>query len=490
MLIPHIADNKKLNSKQKSGIDIAFWTWILKAKVTDVLDLPWLKDWNLPSDLVAALKIFAKYNLDWAIVSNQIFNLWLNHLHKMVLDKVTHSQPLTNWQEWEIYVISDNEWNEFLVAKKRYHIWWEKEFENHKIAFDLSNKIDCWVKIPLPVDFFIDWEDEYIIMEYIHWRTLYTLIWEEITNDFLIPKVNQFLSEKLWWNYSSHLLDFISTYWSNGRVVYSNDNDCINWMRDICSLLNEIWILSAGFGAFNHIDPTNPDSPKEYFIEKKLLIDYLSKISLFTSDEKRTITSKLHIFLSKMHELWLYHNDLWKNFRNIMFDWCDPYIIDFWKSDFNNSSSSLLWNYSIDTDIINVINSTKDKKNTEKQVDYSRIISNWKSIWLVILDNDLQISVKLKWTINLKKVLNDFIHGQNLSIYNWLIHKNPKWDYKIKSTELWKKRLFSLISLLSEEEKEELLSIINLMLAENQKTNTRKYFYSTLFKKYIEASYW
>lgn len=414
-----------------------------------------------------------------------------DNFKNFILEEISQKQPLTNWQEWEIYKI-EIENKQYIVAKKRFDNN-SDEASLHKEAFDISKKSSSWVKVPEIFFEFSDWKNEYIIMEYVEWRTLYTMIWEEIINSKLIPLVNRLINKGInEWNniyrrYLSDIEDLKMQYWKWKNIItFDNDYETINWMRSISSILFELWYLDWDFDSYVLIWEWNQ---RYYKTEQKLLNTFLNKIKIFNEEDKRNIKEKLRLFLDDLHKNWFYHRDLWKNFRNIIINWTDIAIIDFWRS-INNKWINYDYDngyYTSDNDIIGNINLTgnKSEDKIESSIDYLSIISSWKKVWLDI--NESQINAYSSLNINLEKVLDDFIEWKDHS-YDWFIYlTNKPWnkdfEWKEKSTNKWKIKLFILLSLLSNYKSISLNSKIDEYLQEPR--SSRKHKYAEIFKNYI-----
>jgi len=423
-----------------------------------------------------------------------------------VLDFIDTHQPLTGWQEWEIYKIMYWE-NNYIVAKKRYDNDSEREYRLQKDAYQISLDSLSWVKVPKPMQEFHDSDNWYLIMEFIEWKTFYTMVWQEIVNSHLISIAKKYIIDKyasdnqLFDAHMNELDMFISHYWdgSKSKIEFKDDFESINWMRVICDILYELWYLKWTFNKAE-VNPNNP-SEKNYVIETWLLERFMSEISLFKNEDYKNNIKNLRIFLDDLHESGLYHRDIWKNFRNIIFWPKWVYLIDFWRSitckqpDSNYDYDG--WKYANDYDIVWNIQKTKvknlDEENNEiNLINEDLIIENWNKLWLNInkwLISKYSMNAK---NIDLSKILNDFINKKDKA-YNWFIYNtgsneeskssSNQWD--INSTNIGKVKLFILISLLSNDRLNILESNIKQYIELPKRT--RKYKYSKLFNDYIDV---
>ena len=191
---------------------------------------------------------------------NEIAVFVINEIEKWL-------QPMTFWGEGEIYKISFNG-QHFIVAKRLFsHTWW-KEFKMHKRSFDVVKNESIFrdVSIPQPYLYTTNGDDEYIIMEYVTWPTLYTRIIEKIIES------------------------------ETGMPIECEDD------RDAEKNL----VLIFGVQEAKKIIETLTNTPLKYRNHK-----------LFTKEESDIIIKNLESFLSVLHKHWIYHRDLGGNIRNI-----------------------------------------------------------------------------------------------------------------------------------------------------------------------------
>lgn len=422
------------------------------------------------------------------IEDSKIKNAILNNtseLEQYILEYIESHQALTSWQEWEIHKIEI--WDkEYIVAKKRYDMNSEHEYLMHQEAYKLMLLTDSNIKVPEILHEFDNWANWYLLMEYIEWKTLYHLIWEEIINTHLISQIKKHCSK--WSNSDLNALEDISklynSYWSGNKLVFQNDKEVISAMESLCTIMYDLWMIDWTF----HKTVTEQWNPIKVFpIEEMLIKKYLNKISIFKEDRYYDIIQNLNQFITEMHKKWFYHRDLWKNFRNIMFTEKDTYIIDFWRSLDKQSETYDYdwWIYTRDESIIYNINTTniKTEEESSEMINEEEIIEKWNSLWLSINSWLIEVNKSVVKTISVINVFNDFISWNDRK-YNWFIYlKNKWWSYEEKSTNIWKNKLFTIIQLLNKFDKVKLQDTINLNLQERK--NTKKYKYAEIFNKYL-----
>lgn len=411
-----------------------------------------------------------------------------------ILEKLSNSQPITNWQEWEIYKFK-YEWGEYVIAKKRFDTESRNEHKLHKKAHQISLESNSWIKIPEPIYEFHNEENWYIIMEYIEWQTLYTLIWEEIINQNIISQIKL----KLWNQESNRFNEFKKEYIKNWKVYLKNDSVTEKLVMELLEILHEVW-WNVGYPN-TYVKDENKPHIKRYPVLENIYKKYVDKINLFDEKNWKKITDNLKIFLEEMHSEGIYHRDLWWNPRNIMFtkkwDKIEVNIIDFWmwietekwaQCDYHDNIT--WWVYDNDNNIITIINSLKWDKNENKQntindIEKNDIISKWKNLWLNINENLIDININISKRTNLESVLDDFIAWKD-RMYNWFIYLKNKLDaYEQKTTSIWHNKLFIFIQLLDEENKSKLKTKVDELLLSSKRS--KKYKYAELFDKYLNA---
>lgn len=126
-------------------------------------------------------------------IGKYVFNLGMEQLQKRILNEVAKSHPYTSGTEGDIYRL-EIDGKDYIIVKKRFHIS-QNEYDFQKKAYDisleLSKKEENIVAVPELFNHFVDGSDEYIVMEYVHGKTLYALILERLVSKILIPMVER-----------------------------------------------------------------------------------------------------------------------------------------------------------------------------------------------------------------------------------------------------------------------------------------------------------
>lgn len=373
----------------------------------DDLDIKWSSEkwrtsveFELPKGILATIKEEAERT--WDTVEN-IISQWLwTHLKDKYVEKerqeemgdiiwnlnikeleteVLHfmaSKPseFAHWSEWQIFKmnIPGKAW-EVMVVKRPYKETWEKEYDLHKKAKEIEilyNKEnpENIVKVPSIFHHFNDWNDDYVVMEYIKWKTLYLKIIEEILSSETIllgEKISDEELKKLFYYHYYYLLE--------DKIIWDIDMDDFYYLsiEEILKLLMDekwylkaidleydskwedkfkvlYWILKDAWVKFEW-DPKAVFElawdPVNKMIYDKVNFDNFNEIWFLSNIQKVNLSNNLNKFLTFSHKKWFYHMDLWCNTRNIILtekEWLYvPTIIDFWKSKFlwddNNASS-------------------------------------------------------------------------------------------------------------------------------------------------------
>ncbi len=437
--------------------------------------------------------LFSKTSTD--VVYKKRLKKWeLTVYRRKVLKLIDSTNSFANWQDGEIFMLDLWEWEKVSVVKRKDTSW--REISCHKKATELLNQIDSGVKVPELYDSFIDWDSEYIVMEYIDWKTLYNLSLEKIVEKI----ITETLEKDIEWVLQLDLERFRDDVSINGKVNFKTDRDAETYLKTILLLLYSNGVIKD--------DPRTETynwSMKSYLTLEKTYNKYFDNINVFSEEDWRKLWSKIRTALTHMNSHWFSHRDLWWNMRNIMFeyntDWeIVPVIIDFWKSTFWNwwiDYESPMWQgtYVKDINILQIINrlSWDESKEEEFESDVSKnekIVKLWKSIWLDIVPNDIRIANNLKWSIDLRVVLIDFIEKKDaqLTNYSWIIYKSTKDVDKIKSNAIWRKRVLLIISMMDSKERSEMLRFIEWILYQNPAKNTKKFFLANLFKEYLQLT--
>ncbi len=349
-----------------------------------------------------------------------IWNLSVEELENEVL-KFIESNPIefAYWTEARVYKMHIP-WKkeDVLVVKRKYKDTSLDEYELHSKAKEVEillkkEWIENNVHIPTLFHHFNKEGEEYILMEYIDWKTLYLMIiesilsnqtikyWEKI-NDLDVKKEFYYIFYDLVKNkkikdlsledfYKLELNDIYELLtdenWYFKEIDIESDISWENILKYLYWILDEQWILDVKVDSIMDM----------WWIEiNKFLFDIvnnndLSKIAIFSKLEWLYLSKNISNFLIKMHDNWLYHRDLWLNTRNIILkkteDWFfRANIIDFWKSKvfdwvvnnkeayFEENSDWSFTRYANDSMIVtNYID-----KLTNKQVDKYRLIDKQK----------------------------------------------------------------------------------------------------------------
>ncbi|MFK7780626.1 MAG: hypothetical protein QM490_05860 [Candidatus Gracilibacteria bacterium] len=409
-----------------------------------------------------------------------------------VLEKLGYIQPLTNGQEGEIYKI-EFEGANYIVAKKRFDTSSLSEYEIHNKVFELSMNSGTGVKIPTPLLEFDDGKNGYVIMEYIEGQTLYTMTWQEITNKFIIPQIKKILIN----NPSQRFSYFEEGFIKDNKVIFESDTQAEELVMELAEILYELGAVSDN----PNISERDPNRPhiKKYPVLEGIYKKYLPKINIFGEDDGIKIQNKLKFFLDEMHSEGIYHRDLGGNPRNIMFTKkggkYEIHIIDFGmgtilkkgvECNYKDEISGGI--YDNDNYVLHKIKSLtgeykKDVAEINHEANITEIISNGKKVGLDLKEKHVDFFMSLSANIDLNKVLNDFIAG-NDRMYDWFIYMKKNLDsYEEGSSSKGYNKLFVFIQLLSGEEKKKLQEKVNDLLTKGK--NTKKYKYGNLFNKYL-----
>lgn len=450
-------------------------------------------------------KIMALYNEKWwnkneisvDADTDELFQLlWKEYLRNLVLETYKKLSSFTAWQEGEVYKI-DLWFKKLLLVKKRLRPGSSNEFELHKTVYEIAKNSDSWVKVPVPIDSFIDWENELILMEYINWKTLYNIVWQSIVKDVLFKKIERHTKNNRDWSLINNFNSYKEKYLIDWKIDFENDSICEEWVLELLFIMFQSWLIKE-----NPWTITFDKWKKSYPVMEKIYKENFSKAMIFDTEEQKNDTvKKIRQFLDEIHKEWFYHRDLWWNPRNIMFEKIDNEykvtIIDFWKSEklspwskFSDFDQFSWGQYDNDNDVVLLLNSLEIEK--EETTDVTTDITNnitWKAnkVWLEITQDYLESNYDFLKNRNntLKKLLNDLIDWKNKNHWSYIYFKNKLDEFESKSTEKWKKELFLMIQSLTKKEKTDLLSFISNYLKESKSSNKHKY--AKLYYDYINA---
>ncbi len=210
----------------------------------------------------------------------------IEKLQIMDLDKDWYSK----WSEGLIFKIQiqneDGTCKEYIAAKKRYDNNPDNERSIHKKIEEIVKETmrDSIVKVPqLKAAITLGTNEKFIIMEFVHGKTLYQMELEEIFKKRNIP---------------------------TGEIENDKEAESI-------------------FFKILNLNPLNPEDAKK---AQKIYYQEKAKITLFTLEQWKKYKEEIKRFFQEIHKQWVYHRD-GSNPRNIMFTPDGKvYIIDFWKS--------------------------------------------------------------------------------------------------------------------------------------------------------------
>jgi len=436
------------------------------------------------------------WHIIWDLTVEQLENEVLNFMN-------TSPTEFAFWTEAKVYKMHIPWKKEDVLVVKRKYKWTSlDEFDIHtkakEIEFLLKKEwIENNVHIPsLFHHFNKDWE-EYILMEYIKWKTLYLMIiesilsnqtiryWEKIGDletkkefyyifynllkDKKLGDLNPDDFNKLWLNDIYELLS--DKEWYFKEIDIKTDIDWENILKYLYQILDEEWILDV------KVDSTID----MWWLEiNKFLFDIvnnndLTKLWIFSTLEWLHLSKNISKFLSFMHKNWLYHRDLWSNTRNIILnkteDWLyKANIIDFWKSKVFDSvvdNRDAYIEENADGSFTKYVNDemivTKyiEKLSWEKKEKY-RLVDKQKEIIL----NDLLDIWEKYWvkTDDIKSSFNSISRYKNIVYFDRLkdilYKREVVWWYKLN---LSKTKKSDLIKEREEDKSRVLADIITLM---------------------------
>lgn len=507
--------------------------------VLDYLKIQSEENWISLSDLVnRAIMDFIKNQEDFINKSSIINSLKNNpiELEKFVLSKIKKELPLTSWTEWEIYKLEIQNKN-YVVIKKRYSNMHKNEFELLKKAKSIQEKISNWwnnIKIPTPIWSFVKDDCEYIMMEYIEWKTLYTMTLEKILQQDFVNYSKQITDENKFKDYLSTIIyfmkwleqDFINNFHDLSKEEILKNITNKHWNFKNIDLKNDsisefVLLNFYKFLYENHLISKNPDllNTKK---ENVFLVDkyktYLDKwISVFDYSKWEQIWKEISDFIWKMHKEWFYHRDLWWNPRNIMFkellNWkYETYIIDFWKAKETNWVDESIyedniagWIFDKDEAIISLIWKLSWNKNNLKLYDKENFSKEEKllKLWLEKYKLDRNIfhpfikniisSENKFWLKQVTKIIEKHDVSLKKSSEEYLFIelvdkiKNPeKLKEAIKYSNEVKNRLLWYMFFMEDKDFVILWEYINKLEFENIKSKSKKNWYKLFFLNLYE----
>lgn len=292
-----------------------------------------------------------------------------------------------------------------------------------------------------------------MLMEYIDWKTLFNLLNESISKQLIIPEIKKHINNPSSFNYKidEEVSSFEDIYWKMSDFDFITDEDSLAWLNHLIWILHWFWDyrFSSNLSSYTGIKWNN--------------------IVLFDNKQWEELNNSLSVFFKYIHNKWLYHRDIWDNFRNIMLsiddDWnYIPHIIDFWKS-INNSSSS------------------------DAYIDFDNNLKFINDLSLLSVIKNITWEVTKKETVDINKVTT--IKWAFMACIKW---KNKlSWYFKL-NTQRWKvnqesmesrAKLEKLTNNLNEEEKILLLSFFEEELEKTSNNKDITYKYAEVFLTYI-----
>jgi hypothetical protein len=461
--------------------------------------------YNTNEELLSTTDITAQFSNN--ILSNNMDNVVKTLIlqnstkfEKLIIDYIETHQAITWGQEWEVYKVNI-EWKELILAKKRYDSNSKHEFNLQKTAYRISQESNSWIKVPEPIYEFSNWENWYVIMEYVEWKTLYTLSWEAIINQQLIPYLEKYiLHEQNDFQYAEvELKSLINRYSDNNDTIvkFNDDTKAEDWVIEFIDILYKLRIIKENPNTITK-DINNPHIRKNIALEEYYK-KYIWSIAVFNDWEWNKIADQLHNFINDMHNKWLYHRDLWWNPRNIMFWDNGTYVIDFWKSESNvikwwySNIDQISWGiYDDDEWMVHRIRSLSSDIKTKEKLEDNSERNNWirnkaEQIWLNITDKSIILLEQQVKSIDIHKYIDDLVNNKDRS-YNWFIYLSEKWadsDWKKKSNNIWKNKLFTLLQLLSNNELESIIKKLEWLKENSKSKRSRWYKYAELILSYI-----
>lgn len=337
---------------------------------------------------------------------------------KSAIELIKKEDIYASWSEWEIYriKIADTKGNtrDLLVAKKRFDNNPDNEYTLHDRIWKLVKDWDP-VKVPVLRWKFSHEGEEYIVMDFIKWKTLYHKIAEWIIE----AKAKQIEASAAWKTETEKNIAYQEAYNLRNRIKSAKSDSDIDHI----------------FLEWYKYDTKKTD---ESFDRKKL------KVQIFWSEEWKKIKKELWDFIEKIHKAWFYHRDLHE--KNIIF-WDDGkiYVIDFWKAFFKDpkewkpSDTEVYvidmweqeWVYVRDGEILSIISKmTKTKDDEEWEELAKQRIEEAKKL--------TKGAMVIEWLdfkkIKSKKILN------RIKKYFWSyeqlkkkVEKEDKWKYTVDS---------------------------------------------------------
>jgi len=477
---------------------------------------------NLPSGIHENIIELAREN--WVSVS-EILVKWLDSFIKDNFIKKSKQEEVWEiiWDlkieelEWEVLKFLETNPREFASGTEakiyKMHIPWQKEdvlvvkrkykwtsldeFDVHNKAKEIEfllkqEQVDNNVHVPALFYHFNKEGEEYILMEYIKWKTLYLMIiesilknetikyWEKIKDveaqkDFYYIFYTMLKDKKLWDLtredfYKLSTRDIKKILWNNEwylkEIDIENDESWENILKYIYWLLNDEWVLNINIESIMDM---------WWLSVNKFLFDIVNRenfkwIWFLSTTQALFLSKNLSQFIREMHNNWLYHRDIWSNTRNIILtkseDWLYiPTIIDFWKSiivDKNSDNREVYFEENPDNTVTRyanddmIVNNYIDKLSTIDANTY-KLIDNQKEKSL----ENLMVIWEKYWVSkeDMKNAFNFISWYKNIIFFdklkNILYSKKVAWWYELNLSrtndkEKYQERIIDKSKILSE----------------------------------------
>lgn len=469
-----------------------------------------------------------------------IWNLSIEKLEEEVLHFI-HNKPrnFAHWSEWEVFKMHIP-WkaDDIIVVKKEYKITWEREYNLHKKIkeIEISLNLDEYniVKIPSVFHHFNDWNDDYLVMEYIPGKTLYLMIIEAIISQITIKYWEKIKNESekkaFYWYYYNILKRETSEEIIHNDFEELTLDECIreisnkNWeLREInidsddqwnIIIKNLYWILNTYW--VNEAWNINSFMGVNNFIYNMIENSKFEWIWIFSELESKKLEKWLKLFIDNMQEEGFYHRDLWDNPRNIIFTstdfWYIPSIIDFWKAKYYKTwkwddnpfrekdeilNKSFVQDYKIIDNYIKkfIINDNKvvynfynkeDDKESKKENDLNKLYNIWNELNIskhniydaYVIVNASNETTYYKYLLNILETKEaKYVRWYKLDLWkNW----DKEWNNKVLS------EIIALMFFVKDENIEKVFTYINDLPKKKGRWIDYKGIYMDIYNKVSE----
>jgi tRNA A-37 threonylcarbamoyl transferase component Bud32 len=403
-----------------------------------------------------------------------IYSALASSFAKNLLDEMRQNEKrhfLTAGSEGEIYRFRTDS-GDFIIAKRRFDSrngisGTDKECDLQRAARKIAKTCDgvavpkIFSRIPDPEQ---GWE--YIVMECVRGKTLWTLALESLAN---AEQSAQFALD-----ISAEIHPILRFYEDRSRFLIKYDNDT----EAELGIIEHYREIAAKTG---QPDPglrvREADGRTSFPNLKSSLDANLAKVPVFSSAAIAHIVAKLRPFLTKLHEQGIYHRDL--NVRNLMIGEDGLiYVIDFGKGARSTPNDDSVYDaqegkHDNDFSVIDLLKSYGPKAETEAD-RLKRMADGIKagitpervriaSVSMGLNPDDVAASVGrisqkfgIKYFENLFKQYVDGIAERTHP--TTFIRMNPKKPEAVKATEAGKRQLIAYMLLIERDELENLLA--------------------------------